>query len=58
MRRIKLLGAAVAVAGVLGVSGASLLSVSAPMPPRSIEADSGWQTVGPSASPNSDSGWQ
>ncbi len=55
MHRIKLLGAAMAVAAVLGVSGTNLPGISGPAPSSpSVQADSSWQ-----ATPlNIDSGWQ
>ncbi|MEV6997458.1 hypothetical protein AB0N62_07115 [Streptomyces sp. NPDC093982] len=57
MRRIKLLGAAVAVAGLLGVSAADVLGAGYSAPTRSVEADSGWQRATP-ATALDDSGWQ
>lgn len=55
--RIKLLGAAVACAAVLGM--ASVSGPSGPAPRAlSVEDDSGWQVARPSDTTDSDSGWQ
>lgn len=58
MRHIKLLVAAVAVAGLLAVSGAHGLGALDLASRHSVPVDSGVQASGSTVSPSSDSGWQ